>query len=230
MPGKVCYLASGGMDSSFGIHLLKQEGYEVLPCYLDYGQAVKACELNTLQRFLSSIGLKWPLLLEIKMFDIFTDFWAVSGDSVPSYKEDIANEYIPARNILFIVKTAAYMQLHNIQHMAVGCTASDCMPDNRRSFFDAMEAVLALGMESSKYPFVPKILTPTEHMTKTEIAKGFAAAGLDATLTWSCYGHGEEHCGECWQCYERHEAFVKAGIADPTKYAKAIDLENKSLI
>ena len=29
------------------------------------------------------------------------------------------------------------------------------------------------------------------------------------------------HCGRCSKCRERHDAFVDAGIKDPTEYASA---------
>jgi 7-cyano-7-deazaguanine synthase len=37
--------------------------------------------------------------------------------------------------------------------------------------------------------------------------------------TWSCYEGGELHCGKCGTCVERKEAFEKAFVIDPTKYA-----------
>ena len=36
--------------------------------------------------------------------------------------------------------------------------------------------------------------------------------------TWSCYKGGEIHCGVCGTCVERREAFLLAGLPDPTIY------------
>jgi hypothetical protein len=46
--------------------------------------------------------------------------------------------------------------------------------------------------------------------------------GVDFKRTWSCYKGGAEgarHCGTCGTCVERREAFLAAGVADPTDYA-----------
>jgi len=39
-------------------------------------------------------------------------------------------------------------------------------------------------------------------------------------LTLSCMSPVKGgHCGTCSKCRERHDAFLEAGIADPTDYA-----------
>jgi 7-cyano-7-deazaguanine synthase len=55
-------------------------------------------------------------------------------------------------------------------------------------------------------------------MCKAEIAKRGNELGVDFSQTWSCYVGGETHCGECGTCVERREAFLLAGISDPTNY------------
>ena len=46
-----------------------------------------------------------------------------------------------------------------------------------------------------------------------------AALGVDFAHTWSCYKGGALHCGRCGTCVERREAFLVAGLPDPTVYA-----------
>ena len=53
----------------------------------------------------------------------------------------------------------------------------------------------------------------------TLIARRGAELGVDFSKTWSCYVGGELHCGECGTCVERREAFLLAGLPDPTVYA-----------
>ncbi len=55
-------------------------------------------------------------------------------------------------------------------------------------------------------------------MSKADIARRGAELGVDHGHTWSCYKGQETHCGVCGTCVERREAFLLAGLADPTEY------------
>ena len=50
---------------------------------------------------------------------------------------------------------------------------------------------------------------------------------VDFARTWSCYKGGDVHCGKCGTCVERREAFMQAGVADPTEYASRDPLPPK---
>jgi 7-cyano-7-deazaguanine synthase len=63
------------------------------------------------------------------------------------------------------------------------------------------------------------LLRPFITMTKADIASHGQALGVDFSQTWSCYKGGALHCGTCGTCVERREAFMLAGITDPTTYA-----------
>lgn len=218
----VCGLCSGGMDSSLMLVLLREMGFGVLPCYIDYGQRVKERELAVLEQFCTTYEFELPRVFAIPMHDVFRGIWSISGDDVPERSEDIVRKYIPARNILFIVKLAAFMQLNDLKRLALGAQCTDSMPDNNRAFFDEMERVLALGMSVPSKEFCMEILAPVASMSKAEIAAGLVERDVDPALTWSCYGHGLDHCGVCWQCSERAEAFANAGLSDPTVYASVV--------
>jgi 7-cyano-7-deazaguanine synthase len=56
-------------------------------------------------------------------------------------------------------------------------------------------------------------------MDKAGIAKLGHDLGIDFARTWSCYKGGAIHCGCCGTCVERREAFMLAGLEDPTEYA-----------
>ena len=52
--------------------------------------------------------------------------------------------------------------------------------------------------------------------------------GVDFSETWSCYKGHEIHCGVCGTCVERREAFILAGLPDPTQYDQTPDLPTLS--
>ena len=64
-----------------------------------------------------------------------------------------------------------------------------------------------------------KLLRPFIKMTKADIAARGHVLGVDFSKTWSCYKGATLHCGTCGTCVERREAFLLAGIADPTQYS-----------
>jgi 7-cyano-7-deazaguanine synthase len=63
-----------------------------------------------------------------------------------------------------------------------------------------------------------ELLRPFIHTDKSGIARRGAELGIDYSETWSCYKGGKIHCGVCGTCVERREAFLLAGIPDPTDY------------
>jgi 7-cyano-7-deazaguanine synthase len=63
-----------------------------------------------------------------------------------------------------------------------------------------------------------EIIRPFIAMDKAGIARRGQELGVDYAQTWSCYKGLAIHCGSCGTCVERREAFLLAGIADPTVY------------
>jgi 7-cyano-7-deazaguanine synthase len=65
-----------------------------------------------------------------------------------------------------------------------------------------------------------QLLRPFIAINKGQIAAEGAKLGVNFSRTWSCYKGGAIHCGKCGTCVERREAFLQAGISDPTVYAE----------
>jgi 7-cyano-7-deazaguanine synthase len=63
-----------------------------------------------------------------------------------------------------------------------------------------------------------QLLRPFIDYDKAEIVRRGQALGVDYAHTWSCYKGHEIHCGTCGTCVERREAFIQAGVPDPTPY------------
>ena len=62
---------------------------------------------------------------------------------------------------------------------------------------------------------------PLIDMTKAEIITVGTKLGVPYMATVSCYQADNlgQACGKCDSCRLRCEGFIKAGIADPTRYA-----------
>jgi 7-cyano-7-deazaguanine synthase len=88
-------------------------------------------------------------------------------------------------------------------------------PDCTFQFTGAMANAIDVGT----YHRV-QLNVPWQFMTKDQIIKMGAELGTPYHMTWSCYAGGDLHCGVCPTCRARREAFIRAGVNDPTEYAK----------
>ena len=71
-----------------------------------------------------------------------------------------------------------------------------------------------------------RFLRPFIHATKAQ-SRVAPTPRRGLSQTWSCYKGGAIHCGACGTCVERREAFLLAGMADPTLYAETAALPPK---
>jgi len=86
-------------------------------------------------------------------------------------------------------------------------------PDCREPFMQAMGTAMTCGTYAGVQLLRPFIATD-----KAGIARHGTELGIDYGNTWSCYKGGDLHCGTCGTCVERREAFLLAGLPDPTSY------------
>lgn len=87
----------------------------------------------------------------------------------------------------------------------------DCTPE----FIGAMANAIYIGSYMSI-----RLHTPFTWSEKWEIVRAGDELGVKWENTWSCYKGEELHCGACPTCYARQESFRRAGVQDPTEYAK----------
>jgi 7-cyano-7-deazaguanine synthase len=83
-------------------------------------------------------------------------------------------------------------------------------------------------MEKGTYAKI-KLLRPFVSMDKTSIVRRGVELKINYARTWSCYKGGILHCGTCGTCIERREAFLNAGITDPTSYVTTPPLPPKPI-
>ena len=122
---------------------------------------------------------------------------------------------VPFRNGIMLAVACGFAESTDAGGLVIAAHAGDhaIYPDCRESFMQAMAA----AMEHGTYAHV-HLLRPFIAMDKAAIARRGHELGVDFSQTWSCYKGGETHCGTCGTCVERREAFLLAGIPDPTTY------------
>jgi 7-cyano-7-deazaguanine synthase len=123
---------------------------------------------------------------------------------------------VPFRNAIMLSIACGMAESAEAEGLVIAAHGGDhaIYPDCREDFMRAMSEAMRLGTYAEV-----KLLRPFIAMNKGQIVREGARLGVDFARTWSCYKGGAIHCGTCGTCVERREAFMQAGIADPTVYA-----------
>jgi 7-cyano-7-deazaguanine synthase len=211
---QISVLASGGLDSSVLIAKLAAEA-EVYPIYVRCGFAWEEMELKGLQSFLDALhnrNVKPTTVLSAPTSVLYGDHWSVTGARVPAADEPDENTYLPGRNILLISLAAIWCSTHGVSRIAIGSLGGNPFPDATPEFFETFARVLSMGLGHNVL-----IKAPLRGFHKEDLIKQFKDLPLELTLT--CMApKGSQHCGQCNKCFERQQAFQKAGVEDRTVY------------
>jgi 7-cyano-7-deazaguanine synthase len=217
-------LLSGGLDSAV---LLVDEAsrlQEVQPIYVSTGLAWEAAERARVAALLDSERLRGrvrPLVsLTIDTRDVYdATHWAITGNA-PGYHTPDEDVYLPGRNVILLGKAGVYCAAAQIDRLVMGTLGHNPFPDATPEFRSAMQRALSLGLGRTLL-----IEAPYADLGKAEVVRRGAALGVPFDLTLSCMNPRfggrphPQHCGTCSKCRERHEAFLEAGLVDPTGYA-----------
>lgn len=189
---KVVVLASGGVDSSVTLFLLKKDGHEVLPLFVDYGQLAGEKEWSSCRAICTFLGLV-PTRVDISGF----------GKSIPSGitndKLDIEKHaFLPTRNLLFLTVGAAYAYTCFASAVAIGILANPIFPDQTVDFVQTAEKTIktALGSDIG-------VLAPLISLDKRDTLNLAIKYKLPLDLMSYCHSRTEKRCGVCISCRER---------------------------
>lgn len=223
-------LLSGGMDSATLLGMaIKAYGQEnVLALSLDYGQLHRAKELAMARELMHHYGVRH----EIHNIQDSIGKGGLSDPSlrVPDISYDeitgVSPTYVPFRNGLLLATitslAAGYIEsnLDECEDGVVGYgahaedAANWAYPDCTPEFIGAMASAIYIG----SYHKI-RLWTPLMWMAKSGVVTIGTDINVPYEITWSCYKGEEKHCGTCPTCRARKQAFIDAGVIDPTDYA-----------
>lgn len=215
---KVCVLLSGGMDS-VTVFYQALRSHEVVACLsFDYGSKHNACEIPFAKLHSDRNQVPHHLVSLDFMVHLFKSDLLKSGGDIPDghyAEESMKRTVVPFRNGIMLSIAAGFAESIGAGAVVIAAHSGDhaIYPDCREPFMRAMGEAIREG----SYARV-ELLRPFIAMDKTAIARRGAELGVDFENTWSCYKGGSIHCGVCGTCVERREAFLLAGIPDPTVY------------
>ncbi len=215
-------LLSGGLDSAV---LLAEEAArgETQPIYIAAGLAWERAERAMVDALLASDALRGRtralVALSVDMRDVYAaTHWAVTGQA-PAYHTPDEDVYLPGRNIVLLAKASVFCAAAGLDRLVLGTLGHNPFPDATPQFRETMARALSLGLARDL-----RVDAPYAEIEKTEVIRRGAALAVPFELTLSCMSpvNGQPlpmHCGTCSKCRERHDAFVAAGVPDPTPYA-----------
>lgn len=210
---KAIVLLSGGIDSAVAFWWAREQGWAPYPVTINYHRrpSREIAAVDTLCARLTGAAplrtVELPFLREV-------DDLRETG--IADALSDVPGTYVPARNLIFYSIAAHYAEVEGAPWIVGGHNGGDAQlfPDAAPSFFESLNALLAQGLLSA--PTVPiAIVNPLHGLSKAEVLQQGVSLGVPLEVTWSCSLDGEEPCGTCHSCRERHEAFLEAGLADP---------------
>lgn len=212
-------LLSGGLDSSVALYWAQRHHGVKLALSFNYASNHGARELACAAWQAASLGIEHRII-DISSIAVHLKSALLSGaQDIPdgAYGLDLMKQtVVPFRNGIFLSIAAGIAESHDTRQLVIAAHAGDhsIYPDCREAFMAAMTDAIRLGTYAEL-----EIIRPFIHCSKTDIVSMGAELGVDFTHTYSCYKGGDIHCGTCSTCMERREAFLQAGIPDPTPYA-----------
>jgi 7-cyano-7-deazaguanine synthase len=214
-------LLSGGLDSAV---LLADEASrgDVQPIYIGAGLAWETAERPIIARLLESAPLRGrarPLVsLSVDMRDVYSGtHWSVTGQA-PAYHTPDEDVYLPGRNIILLSKAGVYCAGVRIGRIVIGTLDHNPFPDATPAFRASIAQTLSLGLAHDL-----RIDAPYATLSKADVIRRGLALGVPFEFTLSCMKPvGDKHCGTCSKCRERHDAFLDAGVVDPTVYDSVV--------
>ncbi|MGW3210171.1 7-cyano-7-deazaguanine synthase QueC [Streptomyces sp. NPDC001135] len=223
-PFTAVVVLSGGLDSTTLMAHYAALGYSLIAVTVDYGQRHRK-EIDSARAVAAHYGARHHIV-DLSGFGSVLGGSALTDDSVSvpdgHYAEQTMRAtVVPNRNAVLANVAVSVAVAHRAATVALGMHAGDhfIYPDCRPAFLQALNALVKVANEGF---CTPAVEAPFITWSKADIAAHGTRLGAPLELSWSCYKGSERHCGTCGTCYERREAFQKAGLPDPTDYVDAV--------
>ncbi len=222
MTRRAIVLLSGGLDSATTLALARAAGFDCYALSFMYGQR-HAVELEAAARMAGILGAVEHRVVTIDLAAFGGSALTDHSIAVPEVASSgIPITYVPARNTIFLSYALGWAEVLGALDIFVGVNAVDYSgyPDCRPEFIAAFEQVANLATKAGVEGNQLRIHAPLIDLSKADIIAKGIAAGIDYSLTVSCYqpDASGRACGRCDSCRLRRDGFVAAGVADPTRY------------
>ena len=185
-------LVSGGFDSTLMSIMAQEEGIELFPLFIDYGQLGATKEWEACQH-LHEIH-KLPKVVRMDLSGFGKTIPSGITDSTLRINEDA---FLPGRNLLFVLVGAAYAFKVQADSIALGLLnpADHLFPDQTEQFVQECEKMIEISIGKRI-----SVLTPLKEFSKSDVMAVARERGLQNT--YSCHAGTDKPCGVCVACVE----------------------------
>lgn len=185
-------LMSGGIDSAVMCNLLRENGENPIPLFIDYGQLGVAREWKACKILCKNMGLSKPTMVNLKGY----------GKLLPSgltdkRKDVYEDAFLPGRNMLFLLVASAFAYSKKHKIVAIGLLAPNQFPDQTQEF--VVQANFALN---NALAYDITIITPLIRFTKSQVIALAKDYKIPLDKTYSCHSGNKSYCGKCISCKE----------------------------
>lgn len=196
MKTKSVLLLSGGLDSGALLFWAKNQGIEVFPLFVNYGQVSFSGEWLSIQSLLLKAELSPILPLNVsEVFKLGFRNLEVKNNHIP------IDQYFPSRNLFLLTLAAIYayrIDVHSILIGLIGDT-TNLLPDCSIEFMEKAQSVLRIEYSDITVdaPFITR--------SKIDIVREAMQYGFEPEVTYCCNRQSDHHCWQCPSCIDRYK-------------------------
>lgn len=207
-------MLSGGMDSCVCLAWTRESFAEVHSLFVDYGQRSAENERLSAERQSLHYEVEFHTANALFLKD-WSDSRLFEGD-LPrgcSLEGEEATQsaqavWVPGRNGVLVSMAASLAEGIGAGTVVTGLNGEEgrTFRDNTPEFLSAADAFCQMSTENEV-----RVVAPLINLDKNGIIR--FGMELDAPLgdIWSCYGAGEQMCGECESCMRLRRALKESG-------------------
>ncbi len=222
--GRAVVLLSGGLDSTAAAALAPESGYEpVAALFFDYGQHAARKEERAARGIAGFYRIPFERIELPWMAKFSKSALVAPAGEPPRWSPERLDDAAPRavwvenRNGIFVNIAAFYAAEQGSDAVVVGFNREEAaaFPDNGEEFVDRVNRALELSLGRDV-----RVVAPTLHMTKREIAERALALEIPWELLWSCYRGGNLPCGSCESCLRLKRAVEGTGAESRVSFEK----------
>jgi 7-cyano-7-deazaguanine synthase len=213
MDDNALVMLSGGLDSATCLYWAKEKFSKVSAITFNYFGRLKN-EKRAAARLAQSAGVKELIEIDLPFVKEASDFY--NGHFSKPDSDALWSSYVPARNMIFYSIAAHYAEYLGIKWIIGGHNMHDVkfFKDASKGYIEKINSLFQEGcLMCDGQPY--RIVLPLAEMDRREIVQLAIKLELPVELTWSCHKEGDMHCGQCYACKQRLEAFGSLGLQDP---------------